>query len=468
MEQKARSNLILRDNLSLADLKRNNHDLTVPTFNPFFTEKKFYYITDIHLRHRLKNYYGNKEPSKRQIKCFISEFVNKMMDAGKVDWYNRPYLLFGGDIADTIELFSFFLSEIHHYIKGVYKKYPLENVIIVLGNHELWDESQNWLVEIIHKYREICRQFDFTFLHNDLFLPSLNSYYSGVFYDKVEEESGQSANSLSFAELKRMTVEDIRKACENCPFVILGGLGFTGYASEKNELGRIYNANHGLYRKAIPDIEQDLIHTKKFESIYRLVVKVLGESKVIVLTHTPMQNWTSDEPHSNWIYVSGHTHRKEYYYASLNKYALIADNQLGYHNEKPELLDFRLSMTICKFMNYPDGIYLITKQEYLEYYKKNLFMSITFNQIGEIYLLKSRGYFLFMLWQKNKLFLLEGGAKRRRKDEKYVNHQFQKVSNANIVGDIKNIFNFECASLELKYLLYYYICCIIKMANVAQ
>lgn len=58
--------------------------------------------------------------------------------------------------------------------------------------------------------------------------------------------------------------------CEGAYTIILGGIGFTGYCQERDsKAGKIYNAEYGLYRKAVSTLEEDLVQTQKFETVYK-------------------------------------------------------------------------------------------------------------------------------------------------------------------------------------------------------
>ena len=185
-------------------------------------------------------------------------------------------------------------------------------------------------------------------------------------------------------------------------YIILGGLGFSGYEKK-------YNASCGLYRDAIPTIEEDLKRTKRFEAIYKKVRTALGNNKVIVLTHTPKDDWSKDDYNNEWVYVNGHTHRNVFI---KKDYEVYADNQIGYYSNNYALKYFRMQYFNSAICGYSDGIHKITVDQYIEFYMQYSKI-ITFSKTeGQIFMLKRQGIYCFVYQnERGVLYFLNGGAR---------------------------------------------------------
>ena len=371
-----------------ASLTLHESDL-VPTAD--ICDRKIYYISDIHLSHKLLKRFPERA-MRWEIEQWIEDFVDKMVSTVSND-PTVDYLLVAGDVSFNFEVSSIFYSAIS-------KRWPPSKIIVVLGNHELWDfdhfgkaMGQEGNVEsIIRKYRELFASLDIIFLYNELFI-----LYSE--HNPFERRS----IIVSEDQLHSMSTEQLKDYFLKSSLIVLGGLGFSGYKAD-------FNATHGIYRQAICTIEQDIEQTKKFESIYSTVRNVLSDFKVVVLTHTPKDNWSRDDYVPKWIYVNGHTHRNDY--CQDERCTFYADNQIGYYNSSIGLKFFFLSGNYDVFRYYSDGIYRITREQYLAF-NLGMNISMSFNRSnGEIYMLKNTGLYCFIFKHRytSKLYLLNGGS----------------------------------------------------------
>jgi hypothetical protein len=146
-----------------------------------------------------------------------------------------------------------------------------------------------------------------------------------------------------------------------------------------------------------------LYYTKQFEDIYNSTLQLLGDKKVIVLTHTPVDNWTKSEYNPKWIYVNGHTHRNRY--VEDEKCTIYSDNQIGYNKNKLALKYFKLDTSVDIFAEYEDGIYEISIEEYTDFYFYKKYR-IRFNQNeGKVIMVKRDGLYCFLYKDR----LLNGG-----------------------------------------------------------
>lgn len=103
----------------------------------------FFYISDIHLEHRIMNEFKGKT-SRAKIRLYISQLVRKMIDSigTKPD---NGYLLIVGDTAGDFELIDMFYTELLCY-------WDASQIIVISGNHELWSPNME-LKENIQSYR---------------------------------------------------------------------------------------------------------------------------------------------------------------------------------------------------------------------------------------------------------------------------------------------------------------------------
>jgi calcineurin-like phosphoesterase family protein len=156
--------------------------------------RKIYYISDIHITNKLINKFP-LHATGREIVDFVMKFVSNIFKATG----NRydDYLLIAGDVSFNYDISDWFYSMVK-------KEWHGSNIVVILGNHELWDFNKKGKTfpnvksvdEIIQKYRELFNNLGITFLHNDLFL-----LYEGR---KIV---------ISEEQLKSADAETIKNAC---------------------------------------------------------------------------------------------------------------------------------------------------------------------------------------------------------------------------------------------------------------
>lgn len=347
--------------------------------------RKIYYISDIHINHKIIKEFP-QHATKQEVVAFIRRFVSRMV-ATATEKSDDDYLLVAGDVSFNYEVSVIFYSEL-------VKLWRPRHIVAILGNHELWDFNRDGksytcnesLNEITNKYRELFSSLKICFLQNELLL--LNEECPLV----IPEE-----------QLKSATAEILKNACLKSSLVILGGLGYSGYSSN-------FNATQGIYRHTVMSLAEDIEQTKRFENIYKIVNNAIGNNRVIVLTHTPKDNWTTETYNRRWIYVNGHTHRNDY--CCTEDHTVYADNQVGYHSQNAGLKHFNLSTNYDIFRDYPDGIFKITREQYIDF-NRGIKANISFIRIdGIIHMLKNYGIYCFIFENEKagKLYLLNGGA----------------------------------------------------------
>ncbi|MBT2639446.1 DUF4116 domain-containing protein [Bacillus sp. ISL-39] len=373
------------------------------------TSYKIYYISDIHLNHKLLNAFPTNA-TELEVIMYIRQLVKEMIDTASDKSYD-DYLLIAGDISFNFEISTLFYTEL-------VKFWSPGQIVVVLGNHELWDFNRRGVAhsnlltldEIILQYRDLFSSQGIRFLQNDLLLTD--------------------GTIISEEQLKSIDHHELKHICLKSPYVILGGLGYSGLNSN-------FNANQGIYRQTIMSLDEDIKHTSQFNFIYNKVKSVLGNDKVIILTHTPKENWSNEDYNRNWIYVNGHTHRNDY--CCDEEKTFYSDNQVGYYSTNIGLKHFKLSKVYDIFKYYPDGIYPISREQYLDF-NRGVNIKVTFNRTGNIHMLKDNNVYCFILENQNtgKIYLLNGGMINNL-EHNDLNYYFERM--AYYSDAIRGIFN---------------------------
>ena len=332
------------------------------------------YISDLHLMHKIKN--ANCK-SMEDITCLIQHIINNIIDE------SGNLVLIGGDVASEFSLFELFIKILRKELDS----YRIRKVIVfVLGNHEFWGFSNHSIDQIVAKYRCLLEENNMYLLHNDLF------------FKKESDEFG----IIPYNELLKNSNEVIGEKLKCARIVILGGVGFSGYNPQ-------FNAENGIYRGTI-DRNTEVVESKKFEAIYNKLCNILERKNTIIFTHMPKKDWClSGKLHSNYVYVSGHTHNN--FFSDDGEYRVYSDNQIGYKNEQFHLKSFLMNNDYDYFSEYSDGIYEITAQEYNDFYRgKNILMNFN-REVNVLYMLKKQGYYCFIHKSINgKFAIMNGGA----------------------------------------------------------
>lgn len=346
-------------------------ELSTVDLDSYYKCQKIYYISDIHLMHRIRN---AECRSKEDVIYVVQKIVNTIGDEA-----GSP-LLIDGDVASDFEIFQLFVKLLAKTLRGHTK------VIFILGNHELWSFSGFSIDQIVSKYRAVLNEYGMYLLYNDILY--------------MDSKNGMCL--IEYRELSQMNDERISECLRNARYVILGGLGFSGYNME-------FNADNGIYRGTL-DRTTEIKESKIFEDLYNCLCPVLSKKNTIILTHTPKKDWCREErPDKNFVYVSGHTHKNVFY--DDGEYRVYADNQVGYHNDNPHLKTFLIDGDYDCFDHYADGMFEITSNQYSEFYRaKNIFMSFH-REVNMLYMLKKNGYYCFIHKSKwGNLTILNGGA----------------------------------------------------------
>lgn len=394
----------------------NHAEFLNDKLNP--NERKIYYISDLHLNHRLIKAFPYSATID-EVRFFIRKIIRKMMSSYNIS--SDDFLLIGGDVSFCFEISKIFYCELTQFFSS-------NRIVVILGNHELWNHDRFGnnkeflsINGIIQKYSELFRELKITLLHNSLLIRRFN------------DDGYQRFCKIDYDTLLTLSIEDLRKLGLESNLFILGSLGFSGYNSN-------FNATHGIYRQTITTLEDDLKLTKQFEAVYLKLEQAYPNDKVIVFTHTPKEDWSEEKTYnSNWIYINGHTHKN--YYVQNEEKTIYADNQIGYSSMNYKLKYFKLNKDYNIFKDYVDGIHIITKEQYLEF-NYGIGKRVSFNRdYNKIIMLKNNGYFLFLAQNadKSRLYLLNGGIFNRLIN-KNLNYYFENMTKygETIKANLKN------------------------------
>lgn len=349
------------------------------------SELTVYYISDIHLEHQIAN--QQQDFRKLSVSELAQQIKSKIHELLRPVYFTDGILLIGGDVADSRRLTRLFYSAIANQMI-----YGLPKIISILGNHELWDSGKGVLFRkrhidrLINSYRKIMPD-GVTLLENELYCLS----------QKNEERI------LSEEEILEIDQRALKEICDASTFLLLGGIGFSGHNPN-------FNAANGLYRNTL-SYKEDIERTRRFNTVYDKVLACAKDKCVVVLTHTPMSDWSIAYYNPKWVYLHGHTHQNM---ISIKKdeVTVLADNQVGYTPKSWHLNSFILGKTNYNpFASYGDGIFAISKVEYSKFSYNSTTRELKWP--GKVYLIKRDGYYMFVLKNSGTLYILDGGGRRK-------------------------------------------------------
>ncbi len=411
--------------------KSNNlieHDVT----SEDMTSCRFHYVSDIHIEHQLKNDWlkiGSRPQSERS--HFLGELIGQRVGEMVASVNQRDeFLLIGGDVACSVDLSAEFYHELYCQWNG-------GTIISILGNHELWDgttpkdwENPNFVSRPVE---EIVRDYRIAIGRGIAENPGRNLYVS----DELRWNERCSSSVLLENDLfvvykdrirKVIHEEDILEApfdeltdlLSKCTVIVLGGIGYSGF-------NPLHNAETALYRKAIVSFAEDRRRSERFQAVYDKISRAAGDGKVIVLSHTPMRDWSEENYNPSWIYICGHTHQNAFIKGEDGT-TVFADNQIGYEPKKWTLQSFLIDrLWYDPFENYKDGIYPITSDEYAEFNKGRGIMCNGCSYPGKLLMLKRGKSYMFLLQTTQSLCILIGGQ-RKKLNRKNVAYYFANMA----------------------------------------
>ncbi len=391
--------LVKAENTNVPMLHEN--DVLPYQSGDFMRRISIYYISDIHIDNKIARKFKN-HATEQEIEYYVKTIVDKMIDSMPSEVVGK-FILIAGDVSSSFKISKIFYQKLVERNRISSKK-----IICVLGNHELWNldrASDNNVDSIVKLYKKMFDELGITFLQNELLV------------------IGDDFEIITESEIESMTEDELKKRTLESRLTIFGGIGFSGYNPD-------FNASKLIYFDAVPTLEDDKKLTNKFNSLYTKLKDCLSNRKIIILTHHPKQDWSTDNYNSNWIYINGHTHKNVYEKNSDKQ--LYADNQVGYFNEDVRLKRIDYSLKCNIFNDYEDGIHLISLEQYLLFYRK-MGYSISCKLQGEFYLLKKNDILMFVYKNdKGNLYIMNGG-RQNRLNYKDIEYYFNNMDNYSII-----------------------------------
>lgn len=350
--------------------------------NNQFEDRIIFYFSDIHLDIRFAKGDKTRHEVEHAICREAQNLGNEIREQlREKQSRNKSFLLVAGDIIACGEHYELFLR----MLRASLPKERIE-IVVVIGNHDMWGSQEKKLEDTIAEYRAIAKKSGVYLLHNDI----------------LYVDSDEFVNLVPFDILEKKSEDEISRQLLDARLVILGGTGFAGYNNS-------FNANQGIYMDLVSRTEE-IQETIKFEKLYKKVVASTKNSNLVVLTHMPREDWNRDkERQAKVIYVSGHTHKNVFYDDSV--YRVYADNQIGYDARQAHIKWFWVETNYDIFANYEDGIYEIAANQYKDFCRgKNIQMNLN-RKLPVIYMLKRNQYYAFFTRKKTgDLAILNGGA----------------------------------------------------------
>lgn len=349
----------------------------------YFSDYFAFYISDLHLDHKINNLslsYDYEIPmyiEKKVNELYTSRYGDTFEDEDDIDShayskYSPLFIL--GDISASFEINKCFLELLSD---------KFEDIILVLGNHELWGSTYR---NQLNKYKKLCRKLNIELLDNSMLVV------------KDGEFAVSRLIKYSEAKLLKMSNTEIQKAIRNSRLVIFGGIGFAG-------LNKEFNATNGIYRDSLTR-KEEILESKRIDKLYKKLNKAISSHQVVIATHMPKSDWSKEKNNKNWIYLHGHTHRN-YYKNDLDDH-IFADNQIGYKEKKFNLNHFNFGGRYDTFENYRDGIYQISPMAYWNF-NRGKDISVDYNSGLPVIMIKKNGFYLFMNKYNNNYRILRGG-----------------------------------------------------------
>ena len=120
------------------------HGLSVYVGDTWYIQR-IYYVTDIHLSHRIKN-----EGCRN--KADIIYLTDNIIDAMLKE--SPDVLLIGGDVSANFKVFSYFIRRLRESCNERFGCVKTK-ILFILGNHELWPFPGKSLDDVIKIYREL-------------------------------------------------------------------------------------------------------------------------------------------------------------------------------------------------------------------------------------------------------------------------------------------------------------------------
>ena len=251
--------------------------------------KAVWYVTDLHLDHRLAKEVG-ASASVAEAAAFAGRAAQELVESAAIDFKN-DILLVGGDTAASPLFWGAFFSGVRpSFLESSLGSFvqpgPLF-VVACLGNHELFaaprvNEKAGRLVktieDVVAEYGGHYPYCSVTVLENALLL--VREGFAREVWDerRILEASDQ----------------ELSAALHDSSTAVLGGIGFTG-------LEPVHNASMGYYGNLVATVEEDRARSAKMAAVHDKGARCGSDVEVVVLTHTPAKSWLPGQPIPGWV-----------------------------------------------------------------------------------------------------------------------------------------------------------------------
>ena len=365
--------------------------IQVGLFKPFykFDGCQILYHSDLHLDNIIA---ASKCESMDDVHAVL-ERVGKELDKSYEEYANRfaddnVVVIIDGDITHSPHLFESFTGMRFRFLRKAF---------IILGNHELWEFPGSTVNEIVAEYIELSS------------VPILNNEIL-IFEDSVADKNQAlqyvcyHTRRLSYDAVMNLSTDELSKQMHSARMILLAGIGFSGCNNS-------FNANNGIYRDTLSR-EQEIIESEKFATLYDRFIaatRAVKDRVLVVATHMPIDDWKKNPTYEDGVvYISGHTHRNFFHDDGIQR--VYADNQNGYFGRHPSFKCIYCDDIFDPFISYEDGIYEITKFDYILFYRARRMSMQLSREYSTIYLLKKNNNYCFLARLKSgKLSILNGG-----------------------------------------------------------
>ena len=342
-----------------------------------------YYISDLHINHKLIEHFKDSA-NQYELEDYLEKLILKMERNRSIPMGTKEKVIIVGDVSFDFENFKLFFK--------IYREiYPFVQTFFVVGNHDLWD------VSLLNKGKSV-----------DGMIEEMRAYLSSLLEPVILLE-----NELYFNDSREIwNEEQILNASEDDwkniwrinSYAIFGAMGYAGCNND-------FNCNNGIYRMALMDHNNEILRSKRTEKLHEKFKSACPNKKIIFVTHMPKEDWTTLDYSTNFIYISGHTHRN--YFVETEEKRIYSDNQIGYKSSSFGLKNITISRTYNIFDDYDDGIYEISREDYKAFYR-GIGSGLTFNRKFEkLYMLKRNKRYMFLMRAgeaNNGLKILNGGS----------------------------------------------------------
>ena len=437
-------------------------------------ETTFFYISDIHLLHHI-----NPDRSIReQVQAVAKSLHNQIVfEASRCPQY---FMLFGGDVPTSSEITKYFF----HYFSLLfqfdgYKKWKRRKVIETrieflntekekyLKKYRKWKKytsrheemNEERLVNLIRKDKsapEFLTKIAIKIKKIEYELKGLreeNNHLSSRVTNKSKFEremlpifvilgnhelndfrtvdeavSDYSAffvkEKIHFLHNSSVKIPNFDILWSFSDTIILGGIGFAKYNEQ-------YNANNICTTNPPLSREEEIKQTDLFLKAYNDALEdcIKNDNQLIVLSHYPPYSWLPDgQFHSRCVYFYGHDHRNtEIHDGGVN---IFANNQIGYHTKEIAFKQCHMGTYYNPFVDYEDGCFPITVDQYYDFYRFNNDGGIYTNNLRKrtqdgdtLYMIKKDGYYGFFLVACIKdVYICNGGRLKRIKNVSRIEH----------------------------------------------